>query len=53
MLVDRKRTEDINVKDGNYFSNWDEEGTDVETVAGFIRKKSEYGDIEARNGDYI
>lgn len=53
LLLDENQKNNIKTSDVNYISDWDKEGTEVEQVAGFIRKQSEYGEEQARNRDYI
>ncbi len=53
LLLDENQKNNIKTTDVNYISDWDKEGTEVEQVAGFIRKQSEYGEEQARNRDYI
>ncbi len=44
LLLDENQKNNIKTTDVNYITDWDKEGTEVEQVAGFIRKQSEYGD---------
>lgn len=53
LLLDENQKNNIKTTDVNYITDWDKEGTEVEQVAGFIRKQSEYGEEQARNRDYI
>ncbi len=53
LLLDENQKNNIKTTDVNYITDCDKEGTEVEQVAGFIRKQSEYGEEQARNRDYI
>ncbi|WP_347995594.1 hypothetical protein [uncultured Eubacterium sp.] len=52
-MLDENQKNNIKTTDVNYITDWDKEGTEVEQVAGFIRKQSEYREEQARNRNYI
>ena len=45
LLLNQKQADSIVNKSENYITNWQENGTEVEEVAEFIKSRSAYGEV--------